>query len=67
MTIVKQAKIYIKRFLLDCTCGECTLYTFRILNEKQEITCPQCLTEWNIFQLQEIRKTSDQIIKELGY
>lgn len=60
------AEIYIREFMLICSCGDYDLYTFSE-QTNTKVTCSNCGTEWKIKQGKELDKTTEQLNKELGF
>lgn len=65
------ARILIEKFILDCSCGEQISHSVvgqRGRNRNVNLTCPNCSIEWSVPGLTvKLRKTIDQLNKELGY
>lgn len=61
-----KAKLLNNLVLFECICAS-HHYVKTCLDEPVEFTCGDCNTQWVIRSSTKIRKTSQQINRELGY
>lgn len=63
----KYAELVITKYILNCICGNITIPTPSDMEYLYKITCSSCSTEWTVKRIQELKKTSKQIDRELGF
>lgn len=63
----EQAKLGITRVALVCTCEKTSYRSVHGNGKMAKVSCYHCGIEWQIPRWTEVRKTANQINKELGF